>query len=1112
MNLCSFLSAILLMIPSIASGQRYISGRVTDSSLGAPIPGASVFLAETMVGSLTDTEGFFRLALPGPDNFRLVVSQTGYVTFIGDIEPDWVKREINVALQKRESDKTDVNKKLKPRKTDVNLFWSKILGTKPDKNKIFVTNPSTVNFYYHPETKILQAYGSKPLSVFNLETGYLIKFVLDRFSHDYNTDTASWDAQFMFDEIDTKNFQQKNTWLRNRELAFKASSNAPSGLNRQLPIEFKQAMQINTTAIFAENRTNKEELNQTYRQAYMTSNPSENIHNCFDLQLSLFPQEKVYLHTDKPYYLAGEQIWFRAHIVDAASHLPVWTTGCVYVELFNAMGSVVYRVKTGIHNDVYSGYLLIPDDAPEGDYTIRAYTNTMRNLDEDYFFLKNIRIANPLTRKLNTTPTFDPIQHNQPINAGIRFTDALNASSLNPESIKISINNSKPMNAPSVNGISNLSFSLPSDEKQRVMLIDALYDNRPYQKYIRIPLPSDDFEVSFYPEGGQSLIGCTGRLAFKAQQQDGTDININGILYDSKGNEVSRFKTDDRGTGQFMFTPAQSEKYYAVCTNSQGQSKRFDLPEAQKAGYTLSTSWLRDNLIVKIIQPETQQSTDTLYLVIHTRGKVQDILLLDNTTQTIALLKASFPSGVSNLLLLTKDMIPLSERLVFVNNDDHAHIESSTDKDAYSTKSPVEYAISITDEWDEPQTGVLSVSVTEDESVTVDTTANILTSLLLSSDLRGYIPNPAYFFQDNPKSNYALDLLMLTQGWRRYDTERILRKDFHYPDSIYETGYEITGTVQRKQMLKTIPEANADVNILSLDGDYFGSTVTDQNGRFFLYDGGLAENNRLLIRTMTGVNSQNLILTLDKISFPERIVPVTEQEKGTLFAYAEKAEQHYVSEHGMRTILLDDIAITARQEIVRSKSSYYSFSDKTVTEEDIKKYKLSDMFSLFQLLPGVVVQSTNPVILSRGNCTLAYLVDDFPESSIDFLNIDAIERIELVNSKIWIDFGMVCGALAIYTKMGRINPSPPRTDLAHIVPVGFQNPVEFYAPKYDSTTSNKPDLRTTIHWLPNLTTDKDGKATFRFFTADTPSTYSVVIEGVTNDGKIIYKRDKISVK
>ena len=97
---------------------------------------------------------------------------------------------------------------------------------------------------------------------------------------------------------------------------------------------------------------------------------TDDLISLFDRQLKTFPQEKIYIHTDKPYYISGEKIWFRAHLVDAVTHIPVPVSRHVYVELINPLDSIVCRLKIRKNdNDVYSGIIPIPDDLPEGDYT-----------------------------------------------------------------------------------------------------------------------------------------------------------------------------------------------------------------------------------------------------------------------------------------------------------------------------------------------------------------------------------------------------------------------------------------------------------------------------------------------------------------------------------------------------------------------------------------------------------------------------------------------------------------------------------------------------------------------------------------------------------------------
>ena len=888
------------------------------------------------------------------------------------------------------------------------------------------------------------------------------------------------------------------------------SSKRLSGLDMILPIEYSLDEANKAMTLFSENEpTPLDPLADTLIRVAQR----------FDRQLDLFPQEKIHLQTDKPYYIAGERIWFRAHVVDAATHVPSFSASSVFVELFDARDSVVCRVKTGIGNDLYSGYINIPEDVPEGNYTLRAWTKRMRNLDEDYFYLKNIRIGNPLNCIVHAQPEFEFLTDKK-IGVAIRFSPASPISPISPnspESIKISINNNKPMNLKYENGVSGFNFNLSSAEKQRVMLLDAIYEKKSFRQYIKIPLPDDDFDVSFYPEGGSSLYGIEGRIAFKAMQRDGTEIDVKGTVYESRGNEITQIQTEARGMGQFRMRYDPCEKYYVVCTNSKGQSKRFDLPAAKSDGYALSTSWFRDQLIVKVLQPESKKTDDTLCLIVHTRGVVQDVSIWENTGEPVVFQKDFFPSGVSHLLLLTKEMIPVSERLVFILNDDQAIVTCKTNSDIYTARSPVDDTVTLTDKEGKPLLGNFSVAVTDDHDVSVDTTCNILTTMLFSSDLRGNIPDLGYYFRKKGRtSEYLLDLLMLTQGWRRYDTQRILKNDLMYPDTMLTKGYELSGMV-RTSFLR--PAANKSVSILSQRGDY-SATFTDRHGRFYFQEGAISDSVVFLVQTEQKSGIQNFELILDKPSYPERMIPVvaTGAPVREQFAiYADKTEQKYVEEHGMRIYHLSEVVISAPRKKGEDFSFFYKSRDATytITDEDIERFPPASMNFLLRRFPGIQVDSDNGSV-TRGREGVIVTVNDMPVGMsmgmLRDLHPSDIIQIDLVYGPGYIfSNGTTPWLLSVTTRIKKHTPKETPY-IKYFMPLGFQKPAEFYTPKYDTPAlKSKSDLRTTIHWQPNITTDENGKASFSFYTADAPSTYTVVIEGMTEDGKIVYKRDKIVV-
>ncbi len=109
-------------------------------------------------------------------------------------------------------------------------------------------------------------------------------------------------------------------------------------------------------------------------------------------QLSCYPQEKLYVHTDKEHYIAGDTVWLRAHCVDAATLTPACDSRHLYVELHDGSGALVRRIKILRRDGIYAGYLPLPDDAA-GDYALCAYTLFMRNLPEGYLFRKPLRVG-----------------------------------------------------------------------------------------------------------------------------------------------------------------------------------------------------------------------------------------------------------------------------------------------------------------------------------------------------------------------------------------------------------------------------------------------------------------------------------------------------------------------------------------------------------------------------------------------------------------------------------------------------------------------------------------------------------------------------------------------
>lgn len=857
----------------------------------------------------------------------------------------------------------------------------------------------------------------------------------------------------------------------------------------------------------------------------------EVVSGLFRLQEYYFPQEKAHVHLDRNHYVAGDTIWLRGYLVNSTTHRADTLSRYFYVDLVDPAESVSLRAKIRRTNGVYSGYLPLPDDMREGHYTLRAYSLFMRNSGEDYFFQTPILVSDPLALKTAMEISFPEGGRRNQMSAEIRFKNILSDTSVHSNEITFGVGTKRMESFYSDrNGLFTPSFQIPDQTKRSVLRLN--YEKS--RRFIEIPPPEDVFDVSFFPEGGYLLQGTACNVGFKALDAYGLGEKVSGKVTDQAGNIVASFDSQYKGMGSFYFIPEAGKQYYAECTNSNGFSRRFELPLSRNDALALRVFRRDRRLIVSVGKPAGFETTRPLFLVIHTRGALQSVLEMGNGNQPVYIDHTSLPSGISSILLLDEERNLLSERLVFCLNNDLADVGFSTGKGSYGTREKVEGKITLSDGAGNPLEGSFSVAVTDDRDVQPDSAFNILTNLLLASELKGYIESPAWYFSGDPAVTECLDQLMLTQGWKRYDIPEMLKGNLRYTDLKLEE--EISGRVTT--VLPAIPfkpSANTDVYLMAQKAGMAITTKTDENGSFNISNIDFPDSTVFFVQALSKKGNNRVELKMNPIYVPNfpGIVPALPKKNKTgqddltslsnlspYYNYITKADQRWVIENGMRTIYMEALTITA------STSEYGEYIKKTYDETYFSENDIQTFENFLDHNDSNIEYDGDSIrflVNARNTGEILFIIDDWVmDTTFDWkvdLDFREIKSIGIINGVFasGIDPERDAeGAFVITTKsgMGIRNRANIVMNRVFFNPLGFQPPAEFYSPRYDTAlkrNSNKPDLRTTIYWNPDIKTSESGEVSFSFYTADANTTYSVVVEGISEDGKIIRAVEKIGV-
>lgn len=831
--------------------------------------------------------------------------------------------------------------------------------------------------------------------------------------------------------------------------------------------------------------------------------------------LEKIPQEKLYLHLDKPIYGAGEKIWFKGYLVNAITHQDNSKSNFIITELINRSDSIIERKKIRRDSLGFHNAFTLPPTLPAGDYYLRGYSNWMLNEGPDFFYSRNLKIGNSIDNTILSSIEYQQ-EDEKHYTAKVKFYSNTQEAYANTNIRYRYIENGKikDKGKRKTDDSGFISISLPNLKPSATRNIEVEFDDPQYiyKKTFYLPNFTNDFDVTFFPEGGALLAIPHQNIAFKAQGSDGFSKEVTGILCNSKGDTLTNFRSEHDGMGILTINPIGGDSLYTIISTSDGISKRFELPAAEPQGIALSMSHYKQEIRYEIQKTETTEWPQKLYLIAHTRGKLS-VLQPIIPPRTFGKMNDSlFIEGITHFMLIDQQGKVLSERLVFVPDRTANQWQIVADKPSYGKREKVSLQISAKDKDGKPVQGNFSISITDRRSIQPDSLSDhILSDLLLTSDLKGYIENPGYYFlNQSPRTLRSLDFLMMTHGWRRHRFDNGLRTPSLNITNYIESGQTISGRIKGffgKNVKK------GPICVLSPKENIFATTTTDENGEFMV-NTSFRDSTTFLIQARTKKGFAGVDIEIDTPKYPTALPrnPFSKDAPVFMEDYLLNTRDQYYMEGGMRVYNLKEVLITGKREQPSRKSVYTSgINTYTVEGDQLERYGASTAFDAASRLPGVNITNGNELHIRNNPEKPVIVIDDVVyEDDFDILNniyTSDMSSISILRGADAIILGPRASAGAIVITMkdpGKL-PARPAQGIIMYKPLGYSDSVEFYHPTYDTPekkNTRRSDLRSTIYWNPALQLDEQGKATIEYYTPDSTAPENIIIEGVDQNGKV----------
>lgn len=847
------------------------------------------------------------------------------------------------------------------------------------------------------------------------------------------------------------------------------------------------------------------------------------------------PKEKIHVHMDKESYSAGENIWMKLYCTLTPDNLLSGLSQVAYIDLIAPNNKTVNTLKIPLTAGIGITDLSLSDTLIEGSYRIRAYTQWMRNDSTAYFFDKTIPIYNGRSDNIMTDDEiiFDGEKKYYAIK--LRTLSGVPLSEININ-YKTRLNNGKLRSSrEKTDQLGQLLIDLKDISAGEIITMSfKSIDGIIIRKTFSVPADKSSNSLQILPESGTIIHNLQTNIGFKTLNNKGLGEKSKIIIVDSNKEKLVEIETNILGMVSYPFVLDGNLKYTAIATFADGTQTETPFPTISMSGLNMRVGNIADQRVfVQVSASPDQINQQEIYLIAQYHGNTfhASKQKLNKNEVLFSIPRQNLPQGVIQLSILDATLKPILERMIFnYRTDKILALEAHADKPSYGPRQKVSMTVLTGNSKDSIRVSSLSASIVNSNKTKIDTPyrSSIYTSLLLNSEINGFIENPNYYFSDSKDIKKSeLDNLMLIQGWRKLDWSKI--DEVSEPKYNFEKNLSISGTIKKLGRKVVVPKATVTL-IPTTHLTEAIDTLTNEDGKFSFDNLLFTDSIKFIMTAKSEKDKNRLDIELDEIqapaeglnkNLPEVINHVNSKYLGNIKSTQAYFAQLEAAGLKQRSIQLEEVKIT-RTNLKKSVSNSSNLNgpgnaDQVLTEEDLTNCSTLEQ-CLAGRLTGVIWRNGIPYNI-RSNGPMQVVLDGMyiesdQISMLSATDVGSIEVLRNINhTTIYGSFGGN-GLIIITTKRGNgLTSSFKPTGIRTIIPKGFHLSRTFYKPNYETKEVSKivSDLRTTIHWEPNIITDQFGKASFDFYTSDEKGPYTIILEGIDFNGQIGRKELHINV-